>query len=883
MNVSKREKWAKDMEHIHAIESLKNKRILILGLGREGQTSAQFLLDHLDEINPSEIGLADQKKSALDADVFQKLKAVRPDTKEHIVEDFLPTLSAYDVVLKSPGIAFPNEKRAAEDMTQILSAAQTKITGQIDLFLEEYAQQVIGVTGTKGKSTTTSLVYCLLSQHPNGAKLLGNIGIPAFTQMGQLGKQFAALELSCHQLEFTRHTPHIAILTNIYPEHLDHYASYEHYVKAKLHIAKNQGSGDFFFLRTDDEKQLEDLAKWTDQFKDFKAAFVLFSMRPEAFEANYLDQFGLTHERIEAKAWLQHSGELKIEWLRGQVHQEAGHAPKPLPCELDFSQYKQLVGLTQKMNASMAALAAILCGLNETQIAQGLTQFQPLPHRFQYVGQHAGIDFYNDSIATIPQAVELALKHCDHRETLIIGGQDRGIDYSLFEKIVRMDHLQHVIALPEAGWRVLKELQLSLSLDISQFELEDAGEGHVTLAQTKAPTQNFSQSIQAGTMLSSSEMSLRLYAVKDMKDAVALAYHLTKKGRACILSPAAPSYNMYRDFEERGEHFMSLVKSLDNKRQRILFVGNPNAGRSMTEKELGAIAFSLTEKGDLATFHLTRYAGELSDLIAQHQDQYDVFVCYGGDGTVREMGSVMQELNCDKPVVYIPGGSTCDYARSLGLSFDPSEAASLALSQNAPTIHPDLGLCNGQKFIYVASFGAFTETSWQTPHELKKNLGPIAYLIEGLKQIGRITPYHAVIEIDGEAYEGDFIFGAVMNSLSVGGVLHLDEQLVRLDDGLFEILLVKQPSNPLKIPGLIAKLLAGDYQHEDILLLSAQKVHMHFDEAVSFTLDGDFGGIERNWDIQILHRCFQLRIPKCDTQVESGKNETNLSQPSAEH
>ena len=221
------------------IQYLKDKKILILGFGREGKSTYQFIKRHLPE---QEVFISDGNSN-----IAEKNPELLADSKIYIVpeEEYLKNLEQYDVIMKSPGISFKDI-----DTEPFIN----KIKSQVELFLEFVDVYTIGVTGTKGKSTTSSLIYHILSKQCEDVHLLGNIGVPIFDEIDLLTKNsIVVMELSSHQLEYTKVSPNIAIVLNLFEEHLDHYKSYEHYINAKLNIARYQNEKDYFLYSIDND------------------------------------------------------------------------------------------------------------------------------------------------------------------------------------------------------------------------------------------------------------------------------------------------------------------------------------------------------------------------------------------------------------------------------------------------------------------------------------------------------------------------------------------------------------------------------------------------------------------------------------------------------
>ena len=286
---------------------------------------------------------------------------------------------------------------------------------------------------------------------------------------------------------------------------------------------------------------------------------------------------------------------------------------------------------------------------------------------------------------------------------------------------------------------------------------------------------------------------------------------------------------------------------------RMMLLVNPNAGKGGFNTVLADILHTLCDGGWLPTVVFTRYAGEAPGLVTRHACEYDMVTCIGGDGTLSEVAAGMMRLkeNLRRPIGYIPLGTANDVARTLGLSFKPVEAAR-GLLTGSP-VRYDMGQFGFDSyFTYVAAFGAFTEVSYGTPQETKQVLGNLAYMLEGIRSLAKITDYHAIVEYDDGVLEDNFIFGAVTNSTSVAGMVRLDAGRVNLSDGVFEVLLVRKPADIIATGDIITKVLSMDFSGPNVLFLKSSEVRFMFDENVAWTRDGEDGGNHR--DVYIVNR-----------------------------
>lgn len=287
--------------------------------------------------------------------------------------------------------------------------------------------------------------------------------------------------------------------------------------------------------------------------------------------------------------------------------------------------------------------------------------------------------------------------------------------------------------------------------------------------------------------------------------------------------------------------------------KRMMLLVNPNAGKGGYKSALSEILHTFCNGGWQPTVFFTKAAGEAPELIEQNAAEYNMTVCLGGDGTLSEVCAGMMRLGERKtPIGYIPLGTANDVARTLGLSPKPVEAAKNILC--GKPFRFDIGKFGPDDyFTYVAAFGAFTEVSYETPQEAKHALGHIAYMLEGIRQLPKITDYHAIVEYDGGVLEDDFVFGAVTNSTSVAGLVRLDADSVSLDDGLFEVLLVRKPQDLLDLSNIIASVLSSDFSGENVLFLKSTEVRFLFNEPVAWTRDGEDGGKHRDAYIANCH------------------------------
>lgn len=274
--------------------------------------------------------------------------------------------------------------------------------------------------------------------------------------------------------------------------------------------------------------------------------------------------------------------------------------------------------------------------------------------------------------------------------------------------------------------------------------------------------------------------------------------------------------------------------------KKLLFIINPYAGKGAIKHTLLKILDIFTKNEYQVTVHPTQKRKDAEYIARKYATDYDLMVCSGGDGTLDEVVTGVLRSGYSIPIGYIPAGSTNDYAKSLGMPSNNIKAAELVMT-GVPS-PCDIGMFNKDYFIYIAAFGAFTEVSYNTPQQTKNLVGHLAYVLEGAKSLVSIKSYCVTIEYDECQKEGDYIFGMISNSISVGGFKSVFGNDVEFDDGLFEGLFIKQPKNPLELQAIIGALLLSDVNQEYMLYFKASKVKVVSQNAIPWTLDGEYGG-----------------------------------------
>lgn len=280
----------------------------------------------------------------------------------------------------------------------------------------------------------------------------------------------------------------------------------------------------------------------------------------------------------------------------------------------------------------------------------------------------------------------------------------------------------------------------------------------------------------------------------------------------------------------------------------MMILVNPAAGRSTSTTALGTVVSAFCAAGYCPTVYYTRGPGSASNIVEEAAADFPELVCLGGDGTLSDVMVGLMRLPAEKrPVIgYIPMGTANDVATTLSLPHRRPGLAAGRVLKGKPLAYDVGEMQNVGFFSYIAAFGAFTEVSYKTDQELKHALGQAAYLLEGLNAITGIKAYKARVEHDDGEVEGEFIYGAVSNSLSMGGVMKMDRAMVDLSDGKFEMLLVRKPTQPFELNGILRGVLNREYDEEGLVFLHTSKATIHFEEEVPWTRDGEDGGAHRD-------------------------------------
>ena len=290
----------------------------------------------------------------------------------------------------------------------------------------------------------------------------------------------------------------------------------------------------------------------------------------------------------------------------------------------------------------------------------------------------------------------------------------------------------------------------------------------------------------------------------------------------------------------------------------LLFIVNPRAGRTRSTAPLFDAVAHFCASGYLVDLRLTQAREDATRLARELGGKFDAVVCCGGDGTLNETVTGLMDLPSPPPLGYIPAGSTNDFAASLHLPDQPLEAARVITASGGRPL--DVGSFNGRPFIYVASFGAFTRASYNAPQNVKNDLGHLAYILEGVKDLSTLRPYRASVATEEECFDGEFLFGAVTNATSVGGLVKLKEDQVCLDDGLFELLLIPNPKSIADLQGLARSLLLQDFTGGGVIFRHVHTLTVQTPEDLPWALDGEFDPGGAQVEIHNLHRRLTFRI-----------------------
>ncbi|MFG6384363.1 MAG: diacylglycerol kinase family lipid kinase [Lachnospiraceae bacterium] len=293
-------------------------------------------------------------------------------------------------------------------------------------------------------------------------------------------------------------------------------------------------------------------------------------------------------------------------------------------------------------------------------------------------------------------------------------------------------------------------------------------------------------------------------------------------------------------------------------RKKLLFIFNPFSGKGQIKNKLLEIVDQFVKSGFEVTIHPTQHPRDAIEVIAEYTEEYERIVCSGGDGTLDETVTGMMKREKKVPIGYIPTGSTNDFASSLNIPKSMEQAAKIA-AEGVP-FACDIGKFNNNYFVYIAAFGLFTDVSYATSQDLKNRIGHAAYILEGLRRLHTIQSYHLQITCEEQEIEDEFIYGMVTNSISTGGFKNITGKNVELDDGKFEITLIRMPKNPIELNEIIWSLTNLIDNTDCIYTFKAERLSVKSLGEIPWTLDGEYGGSHSEVIIQNKKQAIQIMI-----------------------
>lgn len=437
------------------IEKLQGKNLAILGFGREGKATYNFIREYLK----------DQELVIIDRNDVSSDEALVGDDKVRVVsgDSYLDNLQKYDLVIKTPGISLKN-----------IDISNVNITSEIELLLEVARDRIIGVTGTKGKSTTSSLIYNILKENGKKVILAGNIGIPVFAMLDDVDDEtLFVLEMSSHQLEFLKVSPHIGVVLNLFEDHLDHAGSVEHYHDIKMNMFRYQNSDDCMVYCQDNENLRNKIEE--NNFTSKKYSVDMHSNKAMVYLSDKNIYFGddiVFDENIK----------------------------------------RNLLGKHNLENIMVAYTVSRILNLNDEKTFKAISEFKALEYRLELVGEINNVKYYIDTLATIPSATHESIEALGDVNTLIFGGMDRGISYDGFAEYLDSTSIEHFICMPTTGYVIGKKIA-----------------------------------------------SDKTYFVDTLEEACILAKKITRENTSCLLSPAAASYEQFKNYAEKGDKFREYI------------------------------------------------------------------------------------------------------------------------------------------------------------------------------------------------------------------------------------------------------------------------------------------------------------------------------------
>lgn len=296
-----------------------------------------------------------------------------------------------------------------------------------------------------------------------------------------------------------------------------------------------------------------------------------------------------------------------------------------------------------------------------------------------------------------------------------------------------------------------------------------------------------------------------------------------------------------------------------DKKSKMLFVFNPYSGKAQLKNHLVEIIDIFIKGGYEITIHATQEREDAYNLIKLDAHLYDIIVCSGGDGTLNETVRALMEIESKTRLGYIPSGTTNDFAFSVNIPNDMIKSAQNIV--DGMTFACDIGKFNDKFFTYIAGFGAFTNVSYETPQQKKNMMGHLAYVLEGMKSLGSIKPYKITCEYNDKIISDEFVLGLVTNTVSIGGYRKLGDLDIALDDGLFEVALIRKPKNAFDLQSIISSILSQKFDSPYILTFKTSHLKITCDEEINWTLDGENGGQFSIADIKNCKQAVCIIVP----------------------
>lgn len=294
-------------------------------------------------------------------------------------------------------------------------------------------------------------------------------------------------------------------------------------------------------------------------------------------------------------------------------------------------------------------------------------------------------------------------------------------------------------------------------------------------------------------------------------------------------------------------------------RKKMLFIYNPHAGKAQIRNHLVDILDVFTKAGYEITIYPTQKQRDAIAVTKERAAGYDIVVCSGGDGTLDEVVTGMMQADKQILIGYVPAGSTNDFANSLHIPKDMVAAADIVVT--GEKFLCDVGAFNEGTFVYIAAFGLFTDVSYETRQDIKNVLGHMAYLLEGVKRLSSIPSYHMKITYNDITIEDEFMFGMITNSESVGGMKRITGKQIALNDGLFEVTLIKKPKNPAELNAILSALVLEDIDTRHMYCFKTNHIEVEAKQEIAWTLDGEFGGKHKNVTIDNCEKAINIMIP----------------------